>query len=200
AGNNLTYTVTVSNAGPSDAVNVVVTDTLPAGVTFVSTTGCAEDPNGVPTCILGTIAAGASAMYTITVTVDSSTTGTLTNSATVASGRFRCDDTIETTSGSPIRNQGDRQDDENLHHVVSSSRSLSAVVCHFSPAVWPTGEARRERSSRPDSARSTGSEHPVKHMSSQIKVRSACDKKIQPIIQIASAGWKFWRSRLAYTR
>jgi uncharacterized repeat protein (TIGR01451 family) len=85
AGNNLTYTVTVSNAGPSDAQNVVVTDTLPAGVTFVSTNGCAEDPNGVPTCGLGNIAAGGSAQYTITVTVDSSTTGTITNSATVAS-------------------------------------------------------------------------------------------------------------------
>ena len=41
--------------------NVVVTDSLPAGVTFVSTTGCAEDPNVVPTCTLGTIPAGGSA-------------------------------------------------------------------------------------------------------------------------------------------
>ncbi|RMH34417.1 MAG: DUF11 domain-containing protein, partial [Nitrospirae bacterium] len=34
AGNPLTYTVTVSNAGPSDAQNVVVTETLPPGVTL----------------------------------------------------------------------------------------------------------------------------------------------------------------------
>ena len=33
--------------------------------------------------------------------------------------------------------------------------------------------------------------HPVKQMTSQIKVRGACDNKVQPIIQIASAGWKF---------
>ncbi len=38
-GANLTYTVTVSNAGPSDAVNVVFTDTLPTGVTYQSFTG-----------------------------------------------------------------------------------------------------------------------------------------------------------------
>ena len=41
--------IVVNNAGPDAAENVVVTDTLPAGVTLVSTSGCAEDPNGVPT-------------------------------------------------------------------------------------------------------------------------------------------------------
>ncbi len=85
AGNNLVYTVTVNNAGPADAQNVVVTDNLPAGVTFVSSSGCAEDPTGVPSCSLGNIASGANASYTVTVSVDSNTTGTLTNSASVTS-------------------------------------------------------------------------------------------------------------------
>lgn len=85
AGEELTYTVTVDNAGPDDATNVVVTDTLPAGVTFVSTSGCAEDPNGVPMCSLGTIAAGGNAMYTIMVMVDIGTDGTITNTASVTS-------------------------------------------------------------------------------------------------------------------
>ena len=75
AGTGLTYTIEVSNAGPSDAQNVVVTDTLPAGVTLVATSGCAEDPAGVPTCTLGTIAAGGSASYTVMVTVDSGPSG-----------------------------------------------------------------------------------------------------------------------------
>ena len=82
-GNTIIYTVTVNNAGPSDASGVVVTDTLPAGVTFVSTSGCTEDPAGVPACTLGTITAGSSAMYTITATVDPSTSGTITNNASV---------------------------------------------------------------------------------------------------------------------
>jgi uncharacterized repeat protein (TIGR01451 family) len=85
AGNPLTYTITVSNAGPNAAENVVVTDTLPVGVTLVSTSGAAEDPNGVPTATLGTIAAGTSKQYTITVDVDSGTSGTITNSASVTS-------------------------------------------------------------------------------------------------------------------
>jgi uncharacterized repeat protein (TIGR01451 family) len=81
----LIYTVTVDNAGPSDAAGVVVTDTLPADVTFVSTTGCAEDPAGVPTCTLGTIVAGGSAAYTIEVTVDPTAPVVVTNMASVTS-------------------------------------------------------------------------------------------------------------------
>ena len=57
AGGQLTYTVTVANLGEDPAAGVVVTEILPAGVTFVSTTGCAEDDTGVPTCSLGAIPA-----------------------------------------------------------------------------------------------------------------------------------------------
>ena len=37
AGNSLTYTLTASNPGPSDATGVTITDTLPAGETYAST-------------------------------------------------------------------------------------------------------------------------------------------------------------------
>ena len=83
-GDTVTYTITVSNAGPDDANNVFVTDTVPTGLTFVSTNGCTEDTTGVPTCTLGTITAGSSASYTVTVTVDAGTSGsTLTNNVSV---------------------------------------------------------------------------------------------------------------------
>lgn len=71
-GQNLTYTLTVSNSGPSAATGVVVTDNLPSGVTHISTTpsqgGC-SDPGGV-VCELGNIANGGSATVTIVVTVN----------------------------------------------------------------------------------------------------------------------------------
>src|SRR5437667_12206609 len=38
AGTDATYTFTITNNGPSAAQNVVLTDTLPAGSTFVSMT------------------------------------------------------------------------------------------------------------------------------------------------------------------
>jgi uncharacterized repeat protein (TIGR01451 family)/fimbrial isopeptide formation D2 family protein len=85
AGDTYTYTIQVQNAGPSLAPNVVVTDTLPTGLTLVSTSGCAEDPNGVVTCSLGDLAVNGTASYTITVQVDQGTTGTLTNTASVVS-------------------------------------------------------------------------------------------------------------------
>ncbi|RMG43412.1 MAG: DUF11 domain-containing protein, partial [Acidobacteria bacterium] len=85
-GSQLVYTVRAENRGLADATNVVATDTLPPEVTFVSTSGCAEDPNGVPTCTLGTIAAGSFAEYTITVTVNTDVPdgSVITNSVDIA--------------------------------------------------------------------------------------------------------------------
>jgi uncharacterized repeat protein (TIGR01451 family) len=87
AGEQLTYTLQVDNNGSSEALNVVVSDTLPPGVSLVSTSGCAEDPNGAPTCSLGNVANGQSASYTLTVLVGSDVppATTLNNSASVGS-------------------------------------------------------------------------------------------------------------------
>jgi len=61
AGSPITYTVTASNNGPSAATGVVVTDTLPAGVTFVSassTQGTCTNAPGTVTCPVGGLANG----------------------------------------------------------------------------------------------------------------------------------------------
>ncbi|HSD24512.1 MAG TPA: hypothetical protein VLB79_09320 [Solirubrobacterales bacterium] len=89
-GNNLTYTIRVRNGGPLDATAVVVTDNLPnaADVDFVSATspagaGACQKAGNVVTCNLGTVANGAS--QTATIVVKTKKSGTLSNTATVAS-------------------------------------------------------------------------------------------------------------------
>ncbi len=84
---NMSYTLSVANAGPDDATGVTVVDTLPAGVTFQSasaTQGNCSQAAGIVTCLLGDIAGGAAATINIVLT-SPVVTGTITNSATVSS-------------------------------------------------------------------------------------------------------------------
>jgi uncharacterized repeat protein (TIGR01451 family) len=83
-GSNLTYTLTVNNAGPDGASDVSVTDNLPTSVSFVSATpsqGNCSQAAGTVTCSLGTVASGGTAAVTIVVTPNSS--GIITNSASI---------------------------------------------------------------------------------------------------------------------
>ncbi|MFA6339087.1 MAG: fibronectin type III domain-containing protein, partial [Candidatus Paceibacterota bacterium] len=84
AGNSLTYTLTVANSGPDDASNVVVSDTLPSALTSTTISSSQGSCSAFP-CNLGTIANGNSASITVTASVDSGTTGTITNIASVSS-------------------------------------------------------------------------------------------------------------------
>jgi uncharacterized repeat protein (TIGR01451 family) len=81
----LTYTIVVANAGPSSATGVVVTDILPAGVSFISATPTQGNCSGTTTvtCNLGTIANAATATISLQVTLPS-TPGPVSNTATVA--------------------------------------------------------------------------------------------------------------------
>jgi uncharacterized repeat protein (TIGR01451 family) len=86
AGANLTYKLTVGNAGPSTATAVKVTDTLPAGVALVSVTPsqgtCTFGTTVI--CQLGSLTAGG-AVASVTLVVKPSAAGTLVNSASVSS-------------------------------------------------------------------------------------------------------------------
>ncbi len=98
AGNELDYTIDVTNNGPNDATNVTVTDSLPhilnpeysldGGTTWNSWTGSVN---------LGTMSNGGSQEILIRGTVDPSFTGSsITNTATVSSD----DDDTDTTNNS----------------------------------------------------------------------------------------------------
>jgi uncharacterized protein (TIGR03118 family) len=94
AGNEITYTVGLSNNGPSDAPSVSLSDTLPAGLTLVSeqqTSGPRFTPGGqgnVAEFSIASLPAGGSASFTILARVNSSVAEgtTLTNTPSVAPG------------------------------------------------------------------------------------------------------------------
>ncbi|MBA2373518.1 MAG: DUF11 domain-containing protein, partial [Chloroflexi bacterium] len=86
AGGDVTYTLTATNNGPTQATGVTITDTLPASVTFVSASSGCTNSGGTVTCLVGTLASGASAARTITVRT--SQAGTLTNSASVKGDQY----------------------------------------------------------------------------------------------------------------
>ncbi|MGN7800408.1 Ig-like domain-containing protein [Leifsonia sp. 22587] len=64
---DVTYTLVVANAGPDDAEGVVLTDTLPAGVSGVVDAGGGTVAGGTISWAIGTLAPGASTARTFTV-------------------------------------------------------------------------------------------------------------------------------------
>ncbi|HEV7768290.1 MAG TPA: IPTL-CTERM sorting domain-containing protein [Thermoanaerobaculia bacterium] len=78
---NIDFELTVSNAGPSAATGVVVTDTLPASLTYVSNDCGASFASPTLTWNVGNLAVSGSANCTLTVQVNAS--GAIANVATV---------------------------------------------------------------------------------------------------------------------
>ncbi|MBL0213438.1 MAG: OmpA family protein [Myxococcales bacterium] len=87
SGGTETYTVAVTNLGPSNAAGITVTNTLPAGTTFTSATGTGWACSAavlVVTCTRATLVPGAAPPITIVATMPA-TGGVVTDTATVAS-------------------------------------------------------------------------------------------------------------------
>lgn len=94
------YTLAITNAGPSAANNLQVQDTLPAGVAFVSATGdgwtCAED-SAVVTCTRTSLGVETAPVITVNVTAPT-TAGVITNTAAVSANEHDPNDADNTAS------------------------------------------------------------------------------------------------------
>ncbi len=85
-GQVTTYTLTIANNGLSTAVGVILTDTLPGGVTIAShipSQGSCSQTGGSINCILNDLGSGVSA--TVQISIMSQAEGNLSNQANVAS-------------------------------------------------------------------------------------------------------------------
>jgi uncharacterized repeat protein (TIGR01451 family) len=85
-GDDVTFSVTVHNNGPSDANNVALADALPAGLALVSATPTQGTYTGVTGIwTVGTLTAGgASSTATLTIVANVTAAGGMTNTAAVS--------------------------------------------------------------------------------------------------------------------
>jgi uncharacterized repeat protein (TIGR01451 family) len=119
---NVTFTLTVTNYGPSSATNIVVTDTLPMGTTLMGTTASqgivTTNGSGQVVWTITSLTYGASA--TLSLVVRANVTGVISNAATVA--------TDTTGPNSPSYNPGDKSASASATVVAPSADLALSLV------------------------------------------------------------------------
>ncbi len=152
SGENITYTLTVTNNGPDPAPSVIVTNNLPSTLTFVTCSatggGACGGAGNDRTVTFSSIANGASVVITLVATVNSSVSGgtTITNVATVASSTLDTDNSdnsaSQTTSvNSIIINEAlisfasgaGRAKFLELYNTTNQPRDISGMAISFRP-------------------------------------------------------------------
>jgi uncharacterized repeat protein (TIGR01451 family) len=113
---HIVYTLRITNNGPSDSTGSVVVDGLPSGVSFISATngGTYDAGSHTVSWILGGLARGASTSVNVTVEVNESTSGTITNTAMVAANEgdsHRADNTATEATTIDVNDQPVAGDD-----------------------------------------------------------------------------------------
>src|SRR5882724_8308630 len=88
-GTNFDYTLSITNFGPSSSGGFSVTDNLPAGLIFVSSTPAASTNGSQVVWSLGSLVAGATT--NLTLTVNATLRSALTNLASVGGSAFDTD-------------------------------------------------------------------------------------------------------------
>lgn len=76
------FTITVTNSGTTEARSVVLSDPLPAGVTWSQDNSACQIEGGVLSCSFGNLAGGASAVVHLSGMSSAAVCGTMTNTAT----------------------------------------------------------------------------------------------------------------------
>ena len=123
---NITYSMTVTNSGPSDAADVVVSDTLVSDLSFVSfnslTSGATHTIAGQDLTIdVGTLAAGASATFEFVATIGASAVGTISNTATVSTSDTDTDPANDSATEDFVT-------DNQIDLILGKSVDLAAAV------------------------------------------------------------------------
>ncbi len=92
AGDTATFSIKVENLGPGNATGVVVSDALPAGLTWTEDEADCSIAAGVLTCNVGDLAVGASKTYTVSAVTSKANCGDIDNTATATATNERAAD------------------------------------------------------------------------------------------------------------
>jgi uncharacterized repeat protein (TIGR01451 family) len=149
-GAPLTYTIVVTNAGPSDAPNARVQDALPGPLSAFTWTcsgtaggACASATGAGSLDLLVSLPAGASATITVSGTVPSGTTGALVNSATVTPPAGVSDPVPgnnQATNNNPSNAQADLTISKSSTpdpYVPGAPFTYTVIVSNFGPSDAP---------------------------------------------------------------
>ncbi|MFN0015627.1 MAG: DUF11 domain-containing protein, partial [Saprospiraceae bacterium] len=128
-GSNVTFTITVTNGGPSGATGVEVKDQLPAGYTYVSDNGAGAYVNATGIWTVGALTSGQSKSLQITATVNA--TGPYANYAQVS------DSDQSDPDSTPNDNSTNQDDDDTVTPVpvAVADLSLTKTVDNNTPNV-----------------------------------------------------------------
>ncbi len=127
AGGTVTYTITASNAGPSNAPGTTVADTLPASLSNATWTAVGAGGGTATASGSGNIndtvnlPAGGSVTYTVTANISGSASGTLSNTATVSAPSGVTDPT-------PGNNSATDSDSVNTAPIVANPTSANIAA------------------------------------------------------------------------
>jgi uncharacterized repeat protein (TIGR01451 family) len=145
-GTTTTYTVVVSNTGPSNVVNATVTDTAPAGTTITGWTamfaggsaGTAAGSGNINQIV--SIPRNGSITYTVTVAIPSGFTGDLVNTASVAAPNGVTETDLTNNSATDTNTQNSKADlivtktDNSPNYTPGTTTTYTVVVSNAGPS------------------------------------------------------------------
>jgi uncharacterized repeat protein (TIGR01451 family) len=138
-GSNVTYTIDLTNSGPSTATGVVLTDDIPAGLTFVSGTieGQAATASGSTVTFPAIdLADQETVSATLVFTVGADTSGTVTNTASVTADAGETDTTNNTASANIT---GTPQSDLTVSKAVNETTAQAGDTLVYTITVTNSG-------------------------------------------------------------